>query len=140
MKRLLYLFCVIIALCCTSCNKENVNNIPDLSGKYICSFSIPAYSANGTLNIQKNGDSGFIISGSEPFQKAMLSYISGQQYQFLIPQTDIIRNGKTYYITLIATLTYENGAFNTYFCQASYGEKGVSGNTYKVSNFKLKKQ
>lgn len=143
MKRIIYFFCAAVILCCTSCNKENVNNIPDLSGKYICSFSIPdtpPYSASGTIDIQKNGDSGFTVSGSEPFQKASLFYISGQQYQFRIPQTDIVRNGKTYYITLTATLTYEGGIFKTYSCQAAYGEKGVSGNTYNVSNFKLKKQ
>lgn len=141
MKRLIYIICVL-TLCFISCNKKETI-IPDLSGKYICSFSIPdtpPYSASGTLDIQKNGDTGFTVSGSEPFQKASLFYISGQQYQFRIPQTDIVRNGKAYYITLTATLTYDGGTFKTYSCQAAYGEKGVSGNTYNVSNFKLKRQ
>lgn len=142
MKRLIHLACVI-ALCCTSCNKESANVLPDLSGKYACSFSIPAtpsYSASGTLDIQKNGDSGYTVSGNEPFQRASLYYISGQQYQFRIPQTDIVRNGTTYYLTLTATLTYESGVFKTYSCQAAYGEKGASGSVYNVSNFKLKKK
>ena len=112
-----------------------------MSGYYTCSFSLqstPSYSASGTLNIQKIGDSGYQVSGNEPFQQASFSHLSGQQYLFRIPQTDIIRNGKTYYITLTATLTYESGIFETYSCQAAYGEKGVSGQMYNVNNFVLK--
>ncbi len=90
--------------------------------------------------MQKTGDSGYTVRGNEPFLNASLYCISGNQYQFRIPQTDIVRNGKTYYITLTATLTYDGGTFKTYSCQAAYGEKGVSGNTYNVSNFKLKRQ
>ena len=143
MKNVIYFLCAIVILCTSCKNKETVKNLPDISGEYVCSFSIaasPSYNASGIVNIQKNGDSGFTLSGSEPFQKATLFYMSGQQYQFRIPQTDIVRNGTTYYLTLTATLTYEGGAFETYFCQAAYGEKGVSGSVYNVTNFKLKKK
>jgi len=141
MKRLIYIICVL-TLCFISCNKKETV-IPDLSGKYTCSFSIPAspeYIANGMLNIQKTGDSSYKVSGNVPFQNAKLLCFSESQYQFNIPQTEIERNGKTYYVTLFATLKYGNGVFNTSYCQAAYGEKGVSGRTYNVSDFKLNKK
>ena len=144
MKRFIYLVICTVVLLCTSCsNKESVSNVPDLSGQYACSFSIPAsptYSVSQTIAIQKSGETSFSVTGSNPFENACFYYISGQQYQFRIPQTDIVRNGKTYYLTLTATLTYEGGAFKTYSCQAAYGEKGVSGSSYTISNFKLRKQ
>lgn len=143
MKRIIYCLIFTMTLVSTSCDKkENVNNSPDLSGKYSCSFSVPAspiYSLSETLIIQKSGDSGFTITGNTPFTNATLWSITGNQYQFRIPQTDIIKNGKTYYLTLVATLIYEKQSFTTSSCQAAYGEKGVSGNTYTISNFKLRR-
>ena len=144
MKRLIYLLIFVTTLFCASCDKkEGVNNVPDLSGDYSCSFSIPAspiYSVSQTIAIQKSGETSFSVNGSSPFERASLVYISSQQYQFRIPQTDIVKNGKTYYLTLTATLTYEGGIFKTYSCQAAYGEKGVSGSSYTINNFKLRKQ
>ena len=144
MKRILYSLILAMTLFSTSCDKkESVNNSPDISGNYSCSFSISAssvYNVSETITIQKSGDSGFKIVGNTPFTNATIWPITGNQYQFRIPQTDIIKNGKTYYLTLVATLTYESGIFKTYSCQAAYGEKGVSGSNYTVTNFRLKKQ
>ncbi len=140
-----YLVIVIAAVICAACSqKEEVTPLPNLAGSYTCSFLIPAvpqsYSVNEIVTLTKIGEGYYSVSGNTPFSSASLSHIYENQYQFRIPQTDIVKNGKTYYLTLFATLIYENGSFRTYSCQAAYGEKGVSGNTYTSVGFSLKKR
>lgn len=137
MKHFVFLLISAVVILCTSCNKKE-SLYPDLSGRYTCSFSIPdvSYRTTQTVTLTKTGDTSYSVRGKHPFEEASISYSK----TFFIPQTDIVKNGKTYYLSLSALLTYENGTFKSSFCQAAYGEKGVTGKVYDIKDFKLVKK
>lgn len=142
MKRLIMSFVCAITLLGTSCDKkgssEPVNRIPNISGNYTCSFTIPKWKRiSQTITIDKDGK----VYGDFPFEQVTFINTSlddsNYTYRFNIPQIDFEENGKTYFFTLNAELEYKGGGFNVLICLAAYGEKEVSGDWWEIQDFTL---
>lgn len=144
MKRLLYIICAI-ALCCTSCNKnEEVTENVDLSGKYGVYFSIPvtpAYTVNKEIQIVRNNDGSYKVEGEEPMEDATFEVLQNKKYVcFSIPIRDLKHNNQDYYFSLSATLKYNGGKMSLTHCfyymtvQNSHDDK--SG---QLSSFRLRR-